>query len=131
MLTNNQSHDQTVKRQCLTEDEHDEHANEQLVLVVTAAHIIAAGGTAVIVGDGGIPRRLGNTAGEQTDAARSVAHRPDTGVTNDANAPTSGQSGNTRTETRAQMGKGLYELMRVSAPGLGMDSAKMTATTRP
>mmetsp|Transcript_34317 Transcript_34317/g.100939 ORF Transcript_34317/g.100939 Transcript_34317/m.100939 type:complete len:208 (+) Transcript_34317:1426-2049(+) len=122
MLADNQGHNEPIQGQGLAEDEHNEHANKKLVLVVAAAHIISANCTAIIVGDRGISAGLGNTAGEQTDGAGPVPHRPDAGIAHDANAAAGRQARYAGAEPRAQVRKGRVDAVRVDAgvgPGLG------------
>eukprot|EP00538_Stauroneis_constricta_P009302 CAMPEP_0119548072 /NCGR_PEP_ID=MMETSP1352-20130426/2081_1 /TAXON_ID=265584 /ORGANISM="Stauroneis constricta, Strain CCMP1120" /LENGTH=186 /DNA_ID=CAMNT_0007593241 /DNA_START=145 /DNA_END=705 /DNA_ORIENTATION=+ len=100
MLTNDQGYDHAIQRQRLRKNEHDEHADEQLVLIFRSAHFLSGG--LLAFGDGGVTLLL-RLRREQGDLRCTVPNGPDAVIANNSNAKAGSQTGNAAAQSGAQM----------------------------
>jgi hypothetical protein len=116
VLTNDERNNHPVQCQGLAKNQHDEHRDEELVLIVTATdvgHIVACG--CVVVRDGGIASRFVPVGGEQRDLTGPVSDRTDAVIAHNPNAQAGRETGNSAAQPGSQMGHPGIDAVRVVA----------------
>lgn len=101
MLADDESDNHSVERQCLAEDEHNQHRDKELVLIFGSTDI--ASRTVVLrIRHSRVPTSL-RLVGKERNLTRAVADSPNAVVTNDTDANARRHAAKAATEARAEM----------------------------
>ena len=122
MLTDNERDNHPVQRQRFTENEHNEHAHKEFVLIVTARNVTAAALRPTLVGNGRVAG-IFLVGGKERDLTGPVADGPNAVIAHNANAETRRQSTESAAQSGAQVGHARIDRIRIFARGgIGLDN---------
>jgi hypothetical protein len=124
VLRHNERHNHAIERQRLTENEHNEHTDKQLVLIVRATDIVRMRvprrRRRILIRNSGIPRGLVSTGRrKEGNLTGPIADRPNAVITDNPNAEPRRESGATATQTRTEMRQAGEEGIDIGAAAAG------------